>query len=134
MYSLVVNFWKFIIQIFQLCVDLNTLYLYFSIMLPKSHIRIGLLQLIRQYTTYLVLVYITNLILYSNKTLYEFHNSNIVIFSGNDTSMFGYFIGLHRYLRVRKSLLATVFSSEFKAMSLNSKLSKVVSYVQDNKY
>ena len=41
---------------------------------------------------------------------YEFHNRNIGLFSGNDTRMAGYFIGMHRYLRTRKALLATVSS------------------------
>ena len=39
---------------------------------------------------------------------YEFHNSNIGLFSGNYTRMAGYFIGMHRYLRMRKALHATV--------------------------
>ena len=34
---------------------------------------------------------------------------------------------------LEKSLLATVSSDEFNTMSLNSKISKVVSYIQDNK-
>ena len=58
---------------------------------------------------------------------------NIGLFSGNNTIIAGYFIGMHRYLRMIKSLLATVSSSEFKTMSLNSKISKVVSYIQYNK-
>ena len=32
---------------------------------------------------------------------YEFHNRNIGLFSGNDNRMAGYFIGMHRYLRMR---------------------------------
>ena len=64
---------------------------------------------------------------------YEFHNSNIGLFSGNDTRMAGYFVGMHRDLRMRKSLLATVSSVEFNTMALNSKKFKVVSYIQDNK-
>ena len=47
--------------------------------------------------------------------------------------MAGYFIGMHRYLRMRKAVLATVSSAEFSTMTLNSKLSKVVSYIQDKK-
>ena len=50
---------------------------------------------------------------------YEFHNRNIGLFSGNDTRMAGYFIGIHRDLRMRKSLLATIFSAEFNTMKLN---------------
>ena len=64
---------------------------------------------------------------------YEFHNRNIGLFSGNDTSIAGYFIGMHRYLHMRKLLLAIIYSAEFNTMSLNSKLSKVVSYIQYNK-
>ena len=63
----------------------------------------------------------------------EYQNRNIYLFSGNDTRMSGYFIGMHRYLRMIKSILATVSSDEFNTLSLNSKLSKVVSYIQDNK-
>ena len=47
--------------------------------------------------------------------------------------MAGYFIEMHRYLRMRKALLVIVSSAEFNTMALNSKLSKVVSYIQDNK-
>ena len=65
--------------------------------------------------------------------LYEFHNRNIGLFSGNDTRMAGYFTGMHRDLHMRKSILVTVYSSEFSTMTLNSKLSKVVSYIQDKK-
>ena len=64
---------------------------------------------------------------------FEFHNRNIGLFSGNDTIMAGYFIGMYRYLRMIKALIDKVSSSEFNTMSLNSKLSKEVSYIQDNK-
>ena len=64
---------------------------------------------------------------------YEFHNRNIGLFSGNDTRIAGYLIGMHIDLRTRKALLATVSSAEFRTMTLNSKLSKVVSYIQDKK-
>ena len=63
----------------------------------------------------------------------EFHNRNIGLFSGNDTIMAGYFIGMHRDLRRRKARLAIVSSAEFNTMALNSKLSKVLSYIQNNK-
>ena len=64
---------------------------------------------------------------------YEFHNRNNGLFSGNDTRMAGYFIGMHKDLRMRKTLLATVSSTELNTMVLNSKLSKVVSYIQEKK-
>ena len=47
--------------------------------------------------------------------------------------MAGYFIGIHRDMRMIKEILATVSSAEFNTMALNSELSKVVSYIQDNK-
>ena len=47
--------------------------------------------------------------------------------------MAGYCIGIHRDMRMRKALLAKFSSAEFKIMPLNSKLSKVVSYIQVNK-
>ena len=50
---------------------------------------------------------------------YEFHHRNIGLFSGNDTRMAGYFIGMHRDLRMRKALFATVSSAEFGTMTLN---------------
>ena len=65
---------------------------------------------------------------------YEFRHRNIGLFSGNDTRMAGYFIGMHRDLRMRKALLATVSSAGFGTMALNSELFKVVSYIQDKKY
>ena len=77
----------------------------------------------------MVLTYITNLILYSNQN----HIRNIGLFGGNGTSRVGYFIGMHRDLRIRKAVVVTVSSSEFNTISLNSKISKVVSYIQYNK-
>ena len=47
--------------------------------------------------------------------------------------MDGYFIGMHRYLRIRKSLLDIVSSAELNTMALKSKCFKIVSYNQDNK-
>ena len=40
----------------------------------------------------------------------EFHNRNIGIFSGNETRIDGYFMGIHRDLRMRKVLRATILS------------------------
>ena len=36
---------------------------------------------------------------------YDFHNKNIGLFSVNYTRMAGYFIGMHRYLRMRNHFL-----------------------------
>ena len=74
-FSLLVNCWKFIIQNFHLCVRLNTLYLYFSMMFQKSQLWTRWLNPTRQYSTYLVLEYITNLILYSNQN----HMSSTIV-------------------------------------------------------
>ena len=75
---LAVKFLKFIIQIFQLCVEFNTLYIYFSMMFPKSHLWIRWLHLIMQYTTYFIMVYITNLIIYSNQNHINFTIGTLV--------------------------------------------------------
>ena len=64
---------------------------------------------------------------------YDFHNRNISLFSGNDTRIDGYLIGIQIDLRIITTLLTTVSSYELNTMSLNSKLSKVISYIQDNK-
>ena len=49
---------------------------------------------------------------------YAFHDGNIGLFSGNDTRMDGYFIGMHIYMRMIKEIIATVSSAEFKTMFL----------------
>ena len=72
MFSLLVNCWKSTIQRFQLCVGLNTLYPYFSMTFPKPQLWIRWLQIIRKYITYLVLAYITNLIIYLNQNHMSF--------------------------------------------------------------
>ena len=38
----------------------------------------------------------------------EFHNKNICLFSGNETRMAGYFMGMHRDSRMWKFLQATI--------------------------
>ena len=48
--------------------------------------------------------------------------------------MDGYFIKMHRAMRMRKSFIATVYSDEFNTMLIKSKLSKLVPYIQDNKF
>ena len=55
---------------------------------------------------------------------YDFHNRNIRLFSVKDTRMAGYFVGMYRDLRMKKALLATVYSDEFNTMALNSKFPK----------
>ena len=48
-----------------------------------------------------------------------FHNKNIGIFSGNDTRMAGYFMGMHRDLRMRKFIQSTTLSAEFNGIPTN---------------
>ena len=43
----------------------------------------------------------------------DFHKRNIGIFSINETRMAGYFMGIHRDLRMRKVLQSTILSAEF---------------------
>ena len=39
---------------------------------------------------------------------YDFHNRNIGLFSGNNTSIAVYFTGMHRDVRTSKTLISTV--------------------------
>ena len=48
-----------------------------------------------------------------------FHNKYIGLFSGNETRMAGYFMGMQRDLRVWKVLRVTISSSEFISIPTN---------------
>ena len=48
--------------------------------------------------------------------------------------MAGHIVGMHRDMRMRKALLDTVSCAQLNSVVLNSKLPKVVSYIQYNKY
>ena len=63
----------------------------------------------------------------------DFLNRNIGIFSGNDTRMAVYFVGMHRDLRMWKVLQYSILSAEFSSMTTNSELSKDVRYIHNNK-
>ena len=54
---------------------------------------------------------------------------NISFFNENDTRMDGYFIRIHRDMRMRKEFLATISSAEFNTMALKSKPTKVLSFI-----
>ena len=56
----------------------------------------------------------------------EFHNINIGISSGNETTMTGYFMGMHRDLQMRKVLQATISYAEFIGIPTNTKFTKAV--------
>ena len=42
---------------------------------------------------------------------YELHNGIIDIFSGNDTIIEGYLMGMHRYLRMQKVIITKISPS-----------------------
>ena len=47
--------------------------------------------------------------------------------------MSGYFIGMHRYLQMQKVLQSTISSTEFIIIPTNTKFTKAVKYIRDNK-
>ena len=61
----------------------------------------------------------------------EFHNINIGLFSGNDTIMAGYFMGIHRDWCMRKVLQATISSAEFLSIPTTAKFTKAVKFIMD---
>ena len=63
----------------------------------------------------------------------DFHKRNIGTFSGNETRMAGYFMGMHRDLRMRKILQATISSAEFLSIIITPKFTKSVKYIHDDK-
>ena len=63
----------------------------------------------------------------------KFQNKNIRIFSGNDTWMAGYFVGMHRDLQMQQVLQSTISSIEFVFIPTNAKFDKAVGYIYDNK-
>ena len=63
----------------------------------------------------------------------DFHKRNIGLFSGNETRMAGYFMGMHRDLRMRKFLQDTIASAEFLRIPTTTKFTKAVKYINDDK-
>ena len=56
------------------------------------------------------------------KSKYQgFHNKYIGLFSGNETRMDGYLMGVHRDSRMRKVLQATILYTEFISIPTNKK-------------
>ena len=62
-----------------------------------------------------------------------FHNRNIGLFSKNETIMDGYFVVMHRYLRMWKVLQANISSAELIIIPTNTKFTKAVKYIHYNK-
>ena len=63
----------------------------------------------------------------------DFHKRNIGLFSGNETRMAGYFMGTHIDLRMRKVLQSNLSSSESISITTNTKFTRAVKYIHDNK-
>ena len=63
----------------------------------------------------------------------EFHHRQIGLFSGNETRMAVYSMGIHRDLQMRKVLQATIKSAEFISIPTNTKFTKAVKYIHGNK-
>ena len=63
----------------------------------------------------------------------DFHKRNIGLFSGNETRMARYFMGMHRDLQMRKVLQATILSTEFLSIPTTTKFTKAVKYIHDEK-
>ena len=63
----------------------------------------------------------------------DFHKINIGLFSGNKTRIAGYFVGIHIDLRMQEVLQATISSTEFISIPNNTKFTKAVKYIHDNK-
>ena len=61
----------------------------------------------------------------------SYQNRNIGLFSGNDTTTTGYFIGMHIYFLTKKVLLTTIYLSGYSSISLNSNIFQVVYYITD---
>ena len=74
------------------------------------------------------------LVIYIRTKSQEFHNRNIGLFSVNETGMYGYFMGIHRYLNMRKIQQVTISSDEFISIPTNKKFTKEVTYIHDNKW
>ena len=63
----------------------------------------------------------------------DFHKRNIGLFSVNETRMAVYFMGMHRDLRMRKVIQATISSAEFLSIPTTTKFAKAVKYIHHEK-
>ena len=69
--------------------------------------------------------------IFKSKSQY-FHKRNIGIFNINKTRMAGYFMGVHRDLRMRKVIQAAISSAEFLSIPTTTKFTKAVEYIHDD--
>ena len=86
---------------------------------------------IRWYKIFLVMVYLTSLINYLNQNIKIF-TIIFLLFSGNDTRMAGYFMVIHKDLRMQKNIECTILSAEFNIIPTNEEFTKAVRYIHDN--
>ena len=63
----------------------------------------------------------------------DFHKRNIGLFSVNENRMAGYFMGIHRDLRMRKVLQDTISSAELLSIPTTTNFTKAVKYIHDKK-
>ena len=70
--------------------------------------------------------------IFKSKSQY-FHKRNIGLFSGNETRMAEYFMGMHRDLRMQKIFQSTISSAEFLSIPNTTKFTKAVNYIHDDK-
>ena len=100
MFNFQEDFWKCIILNWQSCVALNTQYLYFFSDVYKIFI---LHQMISSHKMICNIfgsgIYHNPHSIFKSKEQ-EFHNRNTGIFSGNETRMAGYLVGVHRDFQV----------------------------------
>ena len=119
---------------------------------PKLTVMRGVEHTVLLFFNYVLKIHIVNQMISDHKMIYnifgsgiyhkphsifkfksqEFHNRNIALFSGNETRMSGYFMGMHRYLRMRKVLQVTISSAEFIIIPNTAKFTKAVRYIHEN--
>ena len=58
----------------------------------------------------------------------------IGLFSENDAKMAGYFMGMHRDLRMIKLIIVIITSAELICMTINYKPPQMVAYISDDKF
>ena len=120
---------------------------------PKLTVMRGVEHTILLFFNYVLNIPIVNQMISSHKMIYnifgsgihhkfhsifkskskEFHNINIGLFSWNENRMAGYFMWIHRHLRMWKVIQATKLSPESIVISTNNKFTKEFGYIHDNK-
>ena len=123
----------------------------FKVHYPKLTVMRGVEHTVSLFFNYVSKIPILNQMIYVHKIIYnifgsgiyhkprsifksksqEFHNITIGIFSGNDTIMDEYFVGMHIDLRMWKVLQATTSSAEFISIPTNNKYYKAFRYIHD---